>query len=197
MAKSTFNNLNEEKKLKIINELIELYSTVNYEDINVSLIVTTCNLARGSFYQYFQDVKDVTFTLIDYLLSKYSDSFIYVDKDLFELNRYILEQQLIHNQDKCFHDFMKNIYKAGDLELISYIDAIKDDHYNKVLEYSLATLDFKDSSLKNIELVSLMLMSTLHTLIKKSYRNENKVEETLEAYDMIVTAIKYGCLKGN
>ena len=64
MAKTTFNNLDKEKKEKIYNSLKEFFEEEELKNINVSGIVKKLGIARGSFYQYFEDLEDSYFTVL-------------------------------------------------------------------------------------------------------------------------------------
>ena len=58
VPKSTFFNLNEEKRIKIEKALKTEFSRGSFEEASVSNIVTNAQIPRGSFYQYFEDKED-------------------------------------------------------------------------------------------------------------------------------------------
>lgn len=55
LAKDTFYNLEEEKRAKITEVLISEFSQKPFADVSVKTIVERLGIARGSFYQYFED----------------------------------------------------------------------------------------------------------------------------------------------
>ncbi len=64
MPKSTFQNLLEEKK-KIIEETsIREFAAFGYDKASINRIVERCKIAKGSFYQYFDDKKDLFLYLL-------------------------------------------------------------------------------------------------------------------------------------
>lgn len=65
MPKETFYNLNEEKKLKIIAVLKKVFREKSIFEANVKEIVETLGIARGSFYQYFENLEDAYFMILD------------------------------------------------------------------------------------------------------------------------------------
>lgn len=70
MPKSTFQNLPEEKK-KIIEETsIREFAAFGYDKASVNRIVEKCKIAKGSFYQYFDDKKDLFLYLIKIISEK-------------------------------------------------------------------------------------------------------------------------------
>jgi AcrR family transcriptional regulator len=55
MPKDTFNNLPEEKQQRIINVGIKEFAENPYDVASISKIVRQAGIAKGSFYQYFED----------------------------------------------------------------------------------------------------------------------------------------------
>lgn len=58
MVSTTFENLNVNKKNKIIDVLIKEFSEYPLSDSKVSRIVKGSDIARGAFYKYFSDLND-------------------------------------------------------------------------------------------------------------------------------------------
>ena len=65
MAKQTFINLNEDKKNRIIKSLKKEFSRASLKDALVSNIVKEAGIPRGSFYQYFDDIEDSYYFVIE------------------------------------------------------------------------------------------------------------------------------------
>ncbi|MFT9493464.1 TetR/AcrR family transcriptional regulator [Anaerosolibacter sp.] len=66
MPKSTFFNLPEEKREKIMESAIDEFAQYSYQKGSINRIVERAEIAKGSFYQYFEDKKD----LFKYILEK-------------------------------------------------------------------------------------------------------------------------------
>lgn len=64
MARATFENLEPSKKERLQKELRKFFEETPVESINVTAIVKTLGIARGSFYQYFDDLDDCYFTVL-------------------------------------------------------------------------------------------------------------------------------------
>lgn len=64
MPKQTFYNISNEKRQNLIDIGIKLFSTMNYETVEVKSIVEMANIPRGSFYAYFEDISDYYLTII-------------------------------------------------------------------------------------------------------------------------------------
>ena len=65
MPKETFLNLSEDKKNKIINAAKKEFARVPIEEASIKNIVEEAEIARGSFYQYFESKED----LLKYILN--------------------------------------------------------------------------------------------------------------------------------
>lgn len=67
MPKPTFFNLPEEKREKIINAAIDEFAEYGLENASTNRIVANSGIAKGSFYQYFEDKQDVFLYLLTML----------------------------------------------------------------------------------------------------------------------------------
>ena len=59
MPKETFVKLPEEKKDKIIKAAKKEFARVPFEQTSIKNIVEDADIARGSFYQYFESKEDL------------------------------------------------------------------------------------------------------------------------------------------
>lgn len=66
MPKPTFFNLPDAKRQAIIDIAIDEFAETDYEVASISKIVAKAGIAKGSFYQYFEDKAD----LFNYLLAE-------------------------------------------------------------------------------------------------------------------------------
>lgn len=81
MPKKTFLNLPNEKRERIENAAIEEFATYTFRDASINRIISSVGIAKGSFYQYFNDKKDLYKHIVDlsgmlkmsYLTSKLSE----------------------------------------------------------------------------------------------------------------------------
>jgi len=65
MVKTTFLNLDEEKRQRILTAALEEFSAQPYESASLNRIVAQAGIPKGSLYQYFADKKDLYLYLID------------------------------------------------------------------------------------------------------------------------------------
>jgi TetR/AcrR family transcriptional regulator len=70
MPKETFFNLPEEKRTHITNIAIDEFGNHDYRDVSISRMVARAGIAKGSFYQYFEDKEDLYTYLLDLAVQK-------------------------------------------------------------------------------------------------------------------------------
>ncbi len=66
MPKKTFHKLKDEKRERFIQVALEEFANHYYENASISRIVEKMGIAKGSFYQYFEDKKDLYLYLNEY-----------------------------------------------------------------------------------------------------------------------------------
>ena len=64
MPKQTFINLPEEKRNVILNAAIDEFAEYGFESASINRIVSNSGISKGSFYQYFEDKRDVFMHLL-------------------------------------------------------------------------------------------------------------------------------------
>lgn len=80
MPKSTFLNLDSERQDAFIKTALREFTLNNYDDASISRILKELGIAKGSFYQYFENKRD----LFDYLIQVCFET---KQKYLFEIQR--------------------------------------------------------------------------------------------------------------
>ena len=75
MPKQTFFNLPEEKRETIINAAVEEFAEYGLENASTNRIVKNSGIAKGSFYQYFEDKQDVFMHLLSVVEHKEMEFF--------------------------------------------------------------------------------------------------------------------------
>ncbi len=74
MPKETFYNLPDHKRRNIEKTAIKEFAEYGYDKASVTRIVENCSIAKGSFYQYFDDKKDLYFYLIARVAKKKAEA---------------------------------------------------------------------------------------------------------------------------
>ena len=70
MPKDTFFNLPMEKRVRIEQAAIEEFGGYSFDSSSVNRIVEKAEIAKGSFYQYFTDKKDLYKHIMDLIITK-------------------------------------------------------------------------------------------------------------------------------
>ncbi len=153
MPTNTFFNLPAEKKHKILKAANKEFARVPLEQASIKNIVEDAEIARGSFYQYFENKQD----LFEYIMtSKTGD----MEKNLIEMieqengniinifiNIYdhLIEVGKIRRNNKLFRQIFENIKTSDNLMLT------RKEEMNKKLEKILQDLYSKNKDILNIK----------------------------------------------
>ncbi|MGM0437900.1 MAG: TetR/AcrR family transcriptional regulator [Bacillota bacterium] len=98
MPTDTFFNLPEEKKKRIIDAALDEFSEHSYHQARVSKIVNKAEIPKGSFYQYFNNKKEI---------------FIYIIDIMGEKKLKYLEDIIVKQPEMEFFEFLEKLYKNG------------------------------------------------------------------------------------
>ena len=111
MAKDTFHNLSSGKREKILDVLKTVFKEKPFHEVTVKEIVEESGIARGSFYQYFDDLQEAYFVILNSELGDIHSLFI----DVFREQRGDIRAALVEYGKKLrkllFEPKTYNIYK--------------------------------------------------------------------------------------
>lgn len=96
MPKQTFFNLPDDKRQRITDVVIDEFVDNDYGSVSISRIVERAGIAKGSFYQYFEDKEDLAGYLVSQIVEKKAAAFSLDHPDpervgLFNYLRWIIE----------------------------------------------------------------------------------------------------------
>ena len=202
MPTNTFFNLPAEKKHKILKAANKEFARVPLEQASIKNIVEDAEIARGIFYQYFENKQD----LFEYIMtSKTGD----MEKNLIEMieqengniinifiNIYdhLIEVGKIRRNNKLFRQIFENIKTSDNLMLT------RKEEMNKKLEKILQDLYSKNKDILNIKneeefkLVIEILSAITRRRIVASLKYKNSAEAR-EDFLKEIEYIKRGILK--
>ncbi len=182
MPKQTFYNLSEQKREKIIQVLKETFKNHPIFDANVKEIVEKLNIARGSFYQYFEDLEDAYFMILDTQTEDIHKIFIELlqknDRDVFEALRQYGEEisKLIFTEDNYF--LYKNRYLYWNAGLETGWNNYRSKNSSTISHFHTEEMEFTKA--------------IVHNLIQRNFLNEWSREEFLEHYNQYIHWLKEG-----
>ena len=82
MPKQTFFNLPDAKKDHIIRAAVEEFSKALYQEISINHLIKCMEIPTGSFYQYFDDKRDLYFYILSHYLDQMLDESVHDGKHL-------------------------------------------------------------------------------------------------------------------
>ena len=98
MPKGTFLNLPEQKRQLIEEAALDEFATWGFDNASINRIVAQCQIAKGSFYQYFEDKKDLYKHVLNWITLKKID---YISP--------VLQNPLAHD----FFTVLQEMYRSG------------------------------------------------------------------------------------
>ena len=115
MPKSTFFNLEPAKRNKIILAAKQEFTTNPLRNSRVSNIIKEAKIPRGSFYQYFDNLDDLYYYVLDDVFKniyKAGTRFCDATDDIFEFSQMAFEFDYNGFINDMHHRFMLNVYKS-------------------------------------------------------------------------------------
>jgi len=207
MPKDTFFNLPDKKRNNILEIAINEFYNYGYEKSSISRIVKDCGIAKGSFYQYFED-KDDLFAFIlrtsgekklSYLNSLKSD---FSDMNFFELLKIIYTGSVDFLRDnnklaEITDKFLRN--SPSDLKEKLLGEGIKksNDFLENLLKIAIGKNEIKsDIDILFISHLLTDISISLGDFIRNKYTDVSKInkEEYLRIIDQTLDFIKSGIL---
>ncbi|MDU4571621.1 MAG: TetR/AcrR family transcriptional regulator [Finegoldia magna] len=186
MPKQTFYNLSDEKRNSIEKVLKDEFSKKPYKDCNVKNIVDRLSIARGSFYQYFDDLKDSYF----YILDKETKDVHFLFMSVLRQNNNDVSVALdAFGDEVCdviFEDGEYNLYK---FRYLYWNSELEDGWKAKKKEYY--AIFHNDKSSIDHELIYFM-KAIVHGLIERNFKEEWSRDVFIEKYNLHINWLKRG-----
>lgn len=200
MPKETFLKLSEEKKQKVLNAAKREFARVPIEQVSIKNIVEDAEIARGSFYQYFESKED----LLAYILKENADEIdtkiknkIYETKgNIFDayIELYdLMVKKIVENTEQ---EFFKQIFinlRLSDESLFTLIKSVKPQNIIKYFEMFDKT-SLKINEKNDFILICDMLNVITRRAIVKNFKG-NSQEECRQNFLKQIDYLKYGIIK--
>ena len=199
MPKDTFYNLDEGKRNKIIDAAMEEFQENPLRKSRVSNIIKAASIPRGSFYQYFEDLDDLYYYVIDESFetiyragARFSD----VTDDLFEFSIISFEYDYKGFIDDKRHQFMMNVFKSisTNEEYIVNFNKLRRDYIMGILnKMDLSGIRFTEE--KDLIKMYRMIQELKRSVIHKSIVQNSSKEVVFEEFRWFLDIIKNGLMK--
>jgi AcrR family transcriptional regulator len=200
MPKDTFFNLSEDKRNKIIDAAKAEFTEHQLYKARVSNIIKNADIPRGSFYQYFEDLEDLYYYVIDEFFDKLflkGQSFSDDVQDLFEFSIYTFGYDYDEYTNDKRHRFIMNILKSisENEEYVNLFKQRRDDYIVNLLQkLDMSSIRFT----KEDDLIRMyqMIQDVKRNVIQKSLLDNLTKEEAIQEVIWYMDVLKNGLLKG-
>lgn len=208
IPKETFYNLPEEKQQLLEKIAIREFAAFGYDKASINRFVDKCQIAKGSFYQYFEDKKDLFLYLITRISEKklkfLSPVFQNPGKyDFFTLIRELFMSGIKFAADNPEITLMGNwMFKNKSHPIYNEIVSIglqnAQNTYTELLKLAISRKEIRDDI--DLNFVS-HLISSMNVSAVEYYFQSVKGEETgkgkfdeniIGTVDLLIDFIKYG-----
>ena len=201
MPKDTFIKLPQEKKDKIINAAKREFSRASLRDASIKNIVEEAEIARGSFYQYFESKEDLLQYLLKEHVEEMNENVLKTIKetngDIFKvfisIYDYMIKECTGNKEANLFKKIIEEIKTSQDdifiIDLKKHKPKNIDEYYNLINKTNLKI---------NGEEEFKLLTRILHAVTKKAVVSTFKYGSRKKAKEDFLKQleyIKYGVIK--
>ena len=199
MPKETFFNLDEAKRNKIVEAAKKEFIAHPLRKSRVSNIIKEASIPRGSFYQYFDDLDDLYYYVIDDDFEKLYETgakYCNVTNDLFEFSLLTFKfdfNGFIHDMR---HRFMLNVFKSisSNEEYIVSFNKKRRDYIMGILnKMDLTNIRFKneDDLIKMYRMIQELKRNVIHRSVAESLTKEQACKE----FEWFLDIVKNGLME--
>ena len=200
MIKSTFYNLPEVKRQRVIEAIVDEFAVDGTNRVSINNIIKKADISRGSFYQYFDDKMDLVEVLIRHyinLLCQKAGEVINVSRgDIFytyeECFTIIAELGSSDKDRIIFKKVIRN-FRSADTVINDYIDK-RCSGFEEIdeLRSKLSRKNLKSSDDVYFENVNAILMLILRDSVRQYFLSGVEYEVVKKSYLKKVDIVKSG-----
>ncbi|KLO20957.1 TetR/AcrR family transcriptional regulator [Marinitoga sp. 1155] len=205
MPKKTFFNLPEKKRKKIIDVAIKEFSIYSFSKSSVNRIVKNSKISKGSFYQYFENKKDLYKYIIDLIAEtklKYLNDIVNknIDKmDIFSLMKNMADVSLKFIKD--FPEFAQigYLFLNEDEQFIEEITGNLNNKGEKMIFSLLKQAQERGEIYENIDLkfTSFLILNLNNSILEyvKKHKTDLSWDEMADLSNQIIFIFENGIKK--
>ena len=169
MPKSTFYNLNKDKKEKIKKAIRNEFSKNPLSKASISNIIEEAQIPRGSFYQYFEDKEDALKYILDEVAQKERKKIIDIlnrnSGDIFKTSIESFDYILNKNINEKEIQFLKNVVQEIKEENIDFQLPIRSNFKSTVEKWNINTESLNIKSEEDLKYILRILFIVTKTQI--------------------------------
>lgn len=199
MPKSTFYNLNKDKKEKIKKAIRNEFSRNPFSKASISNIIEEAQIPRGSFYQYFEDKEDALKYILEEVAQKERKKIIDIlnknSGDIFETSiesfDYIINKSI---KEKDIQ-FFKNIVQEIKEDNIDFQLPIRSNFKSTVEKWNINTESLNIKSEEDLKYILRILFIVTKTQIMDVILKRTSKEKSRENLIKQIQILKEGMTK--
>ncbi|MCD6482553.1 MAG: TetR/AcrR family transcriptional regulator [Candidatus Izimaplasma sp.] len=199
MPKETFFHLNEAKRNKILEAATKEFTTNPLRKSRVSNIIKAAEIPRGSFYQYFNDLDDLYYYVINNVFNnvyKVGITFCDVTNDIFEFAQISFEYDYNGFVNDMRHRFMLNVFQSisSNEEYILAFNKMRRDYIMRILNrMDLSDIRFK----KEDDLIKMyrMIQELKRNVIQRAVVENLSIEDASKEFGWFLEIVKHGLVE--
>ncbi|QVK20773.1 TetR family transcriptional regulator [Mycoplasmatota bacterium] len=199
MPKKTFFALSAKKRYKIVEAAKDEFRRVTLDKALISNIVRNAGISRGSFYQYFDDIDDLFFHIVECFVMYQEGEFLKLlrsfDGDVFET---MIEFFRI-TFDEFFHEkqamLLKNLHHSmsDKLEQVRIIKLKRTEVIDEIIatvNTDLLVSNDYESTKRVIHILRDIRKRVINLVFLNNWNKEYAVEELKKYFDLIRSGIE-------
>ena len=200
MPKETFLKLSKEKQQKVINAAKKEFARAPIENVSIKNIVEEADIARGSFYQYFESKEDLLIYILrensEKLNTKLKDKVKETNGDIFKLYIFLYDSMIEEFTNNPDQELFKQIFinlKSSDENVF---DLVRKTKPQDIIEY-YEQIDKNNLKIENHEdlvIICDMLNVITRRALIKNFKNKSK-EDCRKMFLKEIEYLKYGIEK--
>jgi AcrR family transcriptional regulator len=196
MAKQTFLNLSVEKQERILQAAKKEFARASLKDASVANIIKDADIPRGSFYQYFNDLEDIFYYILDAhskeIKQRLINNLVHYKGDV--IKSYADLYQYTLNKFNNNEPYFKNIFLNMDYKIEKMFLPNLEDNLNEIIQLiNISTLNI-DSRLQLIYIIEIIEAVMMRNLSQSFQRNVS-MEKNVEIFIKEMLLIKDGIYK--
>lgn len=198
MPKQTFFNLPEEKRNHIIEVSIDEFEKAPYQNISINHLIKSMNIPTGSFYQYFEDKKDLYFYILSFYIDGILEESIQEDKKFDLLNSDYSVQAMdvfssVKEKMKNYQEIFIDNFEKAPLQIKRdwTFDVLIGGKYMALYDYSFFDNEQLDPMIKKNKSLLLGMVLAIPNVIRR-FCNQGDIQEELKLYQFCIDILKVG-----
>ena len=200
MPKETFLKLSKEKQQKVINAAKKEFARAPIENVSIKNIVEEADIARGSFYQYFESKEDLLIYILrensEKLNTKLKDKVKETNGDIFKLYIFLYDSMIEEFTNNPDQELFKQIFinlKSSDENVF---DLVRKTKPQDIIEYyeQINKNNLKIENHEDLVIICDMLNGITRRALIKNFKNKSK-EDFRKMFLKEIEYLKYGIEK--